>query len=123
MNRSAQTAVWLVAGPVFGLLQGVTSFLPVLLTHGLVRGVVAEVKAYPLISLVHGCYWLLPGLLLSDWIFLRRVLKGTELTRYFGIVGLCALLLGLVLPGFALMIGYPLTALVILGLAVAHRKR
>jgi hypothetical protein len=123
MNRAIQMGVWFPAGPVLGLVQGITSFLPVVVSHSAAHDVAAGATTCGLISLVYGCYWVLPALLLSDWLFLRRALPLGQLGRYLGIVAICALLFGVFLPGFALMIGYPLTALATIGLAYAHRKR
>lgn len=122
MNRHAQFVLWLFLGPALGLVQGSTSFLPVVVQHG-VKGVGTEgLKTFVLISLLYGTAWFVPALLLADWILLRRVLRTSELRNYLGVVALGALLLGLLLPGFALMIGFPLTAIVILGTAYASRK-
>jgi hypothetical protein len=123
MNRYTQWVLWLFLGPALGLVQGFTSFLPVVVQHG-VKSVGAEgLKTFVLISLLYGTAWLVPALLLADWIFLHRALRTTELRNYLGVAAMGALLLGLLLPGFALMIGFPLTAIVILGTAYVSRKQ
>ena len=53
--------------------------------------------------------WLLPSIVLSDLIFIRRVLPAPELKRYIGACLACALLIGLVAPGYLILIGYPIT--------------
>jgi hypothetical protein len=121
MNRLIQIALWVASAPVLGLVQGATSIL--------ISGGIQELRqwdawrTFALISIFYGSCWFVPAVLLADLVFLRRVLRSIELKRYLRVIVICALLIGVVTPGYALVIGYPLTALAILVTGYSYRKR
>jgi hypothetical protein len=75
------------------------------------------------ISVFYGACWIVPSVVLSDLIFIRRVLPASELKRYIGACLASALFIGLVAPGYLILIGYPITAVTVLAIAYAYRKR
>lgn len=121
MSRSTQTALLAVFAPVLGLVQGVTSILIHEHMHALRYADTWE--TFAMISVFYGACWLVPSVVLSDLIFIRRVLPAPELTRYIGACLACALLIGLVAPGYLILIGYPITAVTVVAVAYAYRKR
>lgn len=121
MNRPTQIAFWAGFAPLLGLIQGVTCILIYLGSQELRHW--DAWRTYSLISLFYGSCWLVPAVLLADLVFLRRALRTIELMHYVRAIMICALLIGLVMPAYLLVIGYPLTALAIVITAYTHRKR
>jgi len=122
VNRYTQIAICVLLAPVVGAIQAMASFSLLMSQHGdlgnsdlhrLLTGVV----------LVYGGGWFLPALLLSDLFLLRRTLSGRNFARYILLIAFTALLVGLVMQGMLLMIGYPITALAILGWGFLHRRK
>lgn len=74
------------------------------------------------LSLVYGGGWFLPALVVSDIAMLRRSLSVAELRRYVRLIAITALIVGLLMPGMMVMIGYPTTACTILLYGFLHRK-
>jgi hypothetical protein len=120
MNRYAQMILWIVLAPVLGLLQGVTSIL----LYEQMRSIRSADtwKTFALISVFYGACWFVPSMVLSDLMFLRRALTARELSRYVGVCAACALFVGVVSPGYLILIGYPITAFAIMALAFTGRK-
>jgi hypothetical protein len=75
------------------------------------------------LALVYGGGWFIPALIISDLFLLRRTLSRRDLARYILWIAITALLVGLLMQGMLAMIGYPLTALAILGCGFLHRKK
>ena len=117
-----QLLMWGVLAPLFGIVQAVASFAPVMLQNGQLE----SPDLHHLIvgvSLVYGSAWFLPALLLSDLLFLKRRLTSRELLRYAVGIGLAAFLVGILTPGPMLMLGFPATAAVILAFGYMRRFR
>jgi type III secretory pathway component EscV len=113
--------LWIAFAPVLGLVQGATGIL--LYEHIHALRYADTWQNFAMISVFFGLCWFVPSMVLSDLIFIRRALTARELKRYIGVCMACALLSGIVLPGYAMMIGYPITAFAILAAAYAYRKR
>src|SRR5215469_8412841 len=75
------------------------------------------------IAVVYGCSWLVPALLVSDFLFLKRELKGSDFLRYAASVAMAAVLIGFFTPGLLIMVGFPTTAAMILALGYIWRRR
>jgi hypothetical protein len=75
------------------------------------------------LALVYGGGWFIPALVISDLFFLRRTLSRREIAHYASFIAIVALLLGVLMGGMLVMIGYPMTAVAILGYGFLHRKR
>ena len=121
MTRYAQIILWIVLAPALGLVQGLTSIL--LYEHGHALRSAETWETFAMISVFYGACWFIPSVVLSDLIFFRRALTVIELKRYIGVCVVCALVIGMVSPGYLIMIGYPITACAILATAYTHRKR
>jgi hypothetical protein len=74
------------------------------------------------LGLIYGGGWFLPALLFSDLVILRRPLPLKELRRYILRIMLTAVVVGLVMPGMMVMLGYPTTAGAILLYGFLQRK-
>jgi hypothetical protein len=107
---------------VLGLVQGLTTFLPVVFQYGLQGTQTEALRTFVLISLVYGTVWFVPILLLADFMLFRRMLWSSELAKFVAIIAACALLVGFLLPGVALMVGFPLTGVVIIAVARIFRR-
>ena len=107
---------------MFGAIQGLASFSLIMLSVG-------DLGSHDLrrvllgLTFVYGGGWFLPALVVSDLGMLRRTLSSGEFLRYTSLIAITALVIGLLMPGVLLMIGYPLTALAILLYGFVHRKR
>ena len=118
-KRTFQISLWFLLGPLLGFLLTGPTFL---LGSGPHLDA-ADLKTVLLISVVHGTGWLTSAFLLCDVIFLHRALEAAALRRYVGIIALVALLLGLVLQGFLIIVGHPVTAAAILFIAYTFREK
>lgn len=122
VNRYIQTAIWVSLAPLFAAIQGVASFSALILRHGDLGN--SDLHRILMgLALVYGGGWFIPALVISDLFLLRRTLSGHDLARYVSWIATTALLVGLVMEGMLVMIGYPLTALAILGCGFLHRKK
>jgi len=121
VNRYIQVAIWVFPAPVFGAIQAVASFSLVLLQHGDLGSPDLH-RILKVFALVYGGGWFIPALVVSDLFLLRQTLSGRDFARYTLLIGLAALLLGFLMPGIVVMIGYPITAVAIVGCAFLHRK-
>ncbi len=122
IKRSLQLTSWIVLGALVGLFQEVGTILLVFPKTGAPSNRSEEFGIFAVIAILYGMGWLSTALLLSDFLFLRRGLEPREFKQYLGIVASCAVVLGLVLPGFGLMVGFPLTAIAILCAGFAFKK-
>jgi hypothetical protein len=122
VNRYIQIAIWVFLAPVFGAIQSVASFSFLILHHGdlgnsdlhcVLKGV----------ALIYGGGWFIPALVISDLFLVRRTLSGRDLARYILSIAVTALLVGLLMQGMLLMIGYPITALAIVACGFLHRRK
>ena len=122
MNRYIQIALWILLAPLFGLIQALASFSIIALrdgdlgNHNLHRLLLG-------LTFVYGGGWFIPALMVSDFALLRRTLSRNEFRRYISLIAITALIVGLVMPGMMVMLGYPTTALVILVHGFIYRKR
>jgi len=121
LSRYTQIILWIVLAPVLGLIQGLTSIL--LYEHGHALRSADTWETFAMISVFYGACWFIPSVVLSDLIFIRRALTVIELKRYIGVCVVCALVIGMLSPGYLIMIGYPITACAILATAYTNRKR
>jgi hypothetical protein len=122
VNRYVQVVIWVLLTPVFGVIQGAAGSLFVMLEHGDLGNPDLH-RLLTGLALIYGGGWFLPALLISDFLFLRRTLSRREIARYASFITMVAILLGLLMPGVMVMIGYPMTAVAILGCGFLHRKR
>ena len=107
--------------PALGLVQAVAAFAGVMLWHGNVGN--ADLHRVLLgLSLIYGGGWFLPALLFSDLVMLRRSLSYKELRRYTLWIAITVVVVGLVMPGMMVMLGYPTSAGAILLYGFLHRK-
>jgi hypothetical protein len=78
-------------------------------------------------GLVYGACWLIPAMLLSDLlsdlVFLRRSLSAGDMATYLALIAGGAAIIGITIPGYLVMVGVPLTALVILANGFVCRTR
>src|SRR5262249_4775409 len=100
--------------------NAVASFSLVLLQHGDLGSPDLH-RILKVFALVYGGGWFIPALVVSDLFLLRQTLSGRDFARYTLLIGLAALLLGFLMPGIVVMIGYPITAVAIVGCAFPHR--
>ena len=122
MNRYIQTAIWVFLAPLFGAIQAMASFSLLMLQGGDLSN--SDLHRILLgLALVYGGGWFIPALIISDLFLLRRTLSRRDLARYILWIAITALLVGLLMQGMLAMIGYPLTALAILGCGFLHRKK
>lgn len=122
MRRFAQVAIWFLLGPILGLVQGLASFLPVVLQGAAFRESEA-LRTFLIISVWYGTSWFVPAAVLNDAIFLRRALGVVEFAGFVAIVAVVALACGLAFPGMLIMVGYPVTAFAILLTGYAYRRQ
>ena len=85
-RRIAQLLIWLAVGPVLGLFQGAVSFVPVVVAHPPHGQDWHAIALLSLGGLVYGACWLIPAMLLSDLIFLRRPLSARNIATYLGVI-------------------------------------
>jgi hypothetical protein len=122
VNRYIQIASWLILALVFGLVQALASFSMIALHQG-------DLGSHDLrrillgLALVYGGGWFIPALIVSDLALLRRTLSRNEFLRYTSLIAITALIVGLVMPGMMVMLGYPTTALTILIYGFVYRRR
>jgi hypothetical protein len=122
VNRYIQIASWLILALVCGLVQALASFSMIALhqgdqgSHDLRRILLG-------LALVYGGGWFIPALIVSDLALLRRTLSRNEFLRYTSLIAITALIVGLVMPGMMVMLGYPTTALTILIYGFVYRRR
>jgi hypothetical protein len=122
MNRYYQLTIWVLVAPVLGAIQAVASMLPVMMQHGDfgnpdLRRIMAG------LALVYGGGWFIPALLISDLFMLKRRLSRRDLMSYALAIAITALVIGFLLPGTMVMLGYPLTACAILVCGFWRRKK
>jgi len=122
-RRSIQLAIWLALGPIVGLLQGGVSFVPVVVRHPLHREDWHVIALLSLGGLVYGACWLIPAMVLSDLVFLRRSLSAGDMATYVGLIASGAAVIGLMLPGYLVMVGVPVTAFAILVIGFVYRSK
>jgi hypothetical protein len=122
VNRYVQIVIWLFLAPLFGAIQAAASFSFLMLQHGDVGNPDLH-RILTGLAFVYGGGWFVPALVISDLFFLRRTLSGREVGRYASSIAIIALLLGLLMPGMLVMIGYPTTAAAILVYGFLHRRR
>jgi hypothetical protein len=120
--RVAQLGLWLVLGPVVGLFQGAVSFVPVVGVHPPRAQDWHDIALLSIGGLFWGLCWLTPALVLVDLVFLRRSLLARDLVRFVAIVGGVAAIMGILTPGYLVMIGVPVTAFGILVVGFLHRR-
>jgi hypothetical protein len=122
LNRYTQLALWIVLAPIFGAIQALASFSLIMLP---VRDLGSHDLRHVLFGLtfIYGGGWFLPALVVSDLGMLRRILSSRELGRYVSVIAITALVIGFLMPGMMVMLGYPTTALAILLYGFVHRKR
>jgi hypothetical protein len=122
LNRYTQLVLWIVLAPIFGAIQTLASFSLIMLS---VRDLSSHDLGRVLLGLtfIYGGGWFLPALVVADLGMLRRILSSSELGRYVSVIAITALVIGLLMPGMMVMLGYPLTALAILLCGFLHRKR
>jgi hypothetical protein len=58
-------------------------------------------------GLVYGACWLIPAMLLSDLVFLRRPLSMRGTATYVGVIAGSAAIIGITIPGYLVMVGVP----------------
>jgi hypothetical protein len=122
MSRNYQLAGWVLAAPVLGAIQAVASMLPVMMQHGDLRNPDLQ-RVLTGLALVYGGGWFIPALLVSDLFMLKRRLSRRDLTSYALAIAITALVIGFLLPGMMVMLGYPLTACAILVCGFWRRKK
>lgn len=74
------------------------------------------------LTLIYGGGWFLPALVAADLAMFKRTLSRSEFRRYVFWIAITACVIGLLMPGVMLMIGYPVTALAILLYGFLHRR-
>ena len=82
-----------------------------------------ELALLSLGGLVYGACWLIPAMLLSDLIFLRRPLSATDMATYLAVIAGSAAVIGITIPGYLIMVGVPVTAVAILVIGLVFRMR
>ena len=112
MRRGVQQLLWIPLGALVGVVQAIGTQVRV----GL------NLEFFSTVPLLFGMGWLSTAFLLSDFIFLRRSLMPMELLHFLAVVTACALVLGFILWGWGLMVGFPLTAAAIFCADIAFRK-
>jgi hypothetical protein len=122
VNRYYQLAGWVLFAPVLGAIQAVASMLPVMVQHGDIGNPDLQ-RVLTGLALVYGGGWFIPALLTSDLFMLKRSLSRRDLASYASAIAITALVIGFLLPGMMLMLGYPLTACAILLCGFWHRKK
>lgn len=122
LKRYRQFALWVILAPALGLVQGVAAFAGVMMRFGNVGNADLH-RLFLGLSLVYGGGWFLPAFLFFDLAMLRRPLSFRELRRYILLITTTAIVVGLVMPGMMVMLGYPTTACAILLHGFLHRKR
>ena len=122
-RRFIQLAIWLALGPVVGLFQGAVSFVPIVVMHPLHRDDWHAIALLSLGGLVYGACWLIPAMLLSDLIFLRRALSARDIGTYLGVIAGSAAVIGITIPGSLIIVGVPVTAVTILVVGLVFRTR
>jgi hypothetical protein len=110
-------------GPVVGLFQGAISFVPVVATHPPHGQDWHAIALLCLGGLVYGAGWLIPAMLLSDLIFLRRALSARDIATYLGVIAGTAAAIGITIPGYLIMVSVPITAVAILVVGLVFRMR
>jgi membrane associated rhomboid family serine protease len=122
MNRNYQLASWVLFAPVVGAIQAVVGMLPAMIQHGDLRNPDLQ-RVLMGIALVYGGGWFIPAFLISDLFMLKRRLSRRDLTSYALAIAITALVIGFLLPGMMVMLGYPLTACAILVCGFWFRKK
>ena len=122
-RRFIQLAIWLALGPVVGLFQGAVSFVPIVVMHPLHRDDWHAIALLSLGGLVYGACWLIPAMVLSDLVFLRRSLSARDLATYGCLIAGGAAVIGVMIPGYLVMVGVPVTAFAILVIGFVYRPR
>jgi hypothetical protein len=122
-RRIAQLAIWLAVGPALGLFQGAISFVPVVVMHTPHGEDWHTIALLSLGGLVYGVCWLIPAMVLSDLIFLRRPLLARDLAIYLGVIAGSSAIIGVTIPGYLVMVGVPVTAVAILVVGLVFRTR
>jgi hypothetical protein len=112
IKRRVQLLSWILMGALVGFIQGIG-------TQVRVGGNLDFLLTVPLLF---GMGWLSTAFLVSDFVFLRRGLTPHEFLRFLAVVAACALILGFILWGWGLMVGFPLTAVAILCTGASFRK-
>ena len=122
MNRYVQITLWIFLAPLFGLFQALASFSII----GLRQGDLGSHDLHRILlglALVYGGGWFIPALVIADLALLRRTVTRGEFLKYTSLIGITAIVIGLLMPGMMVMLGYPTTALVILVYGFLNRKR
>jgi len=122
-RRIAQLVIWVAVGPVLGLFQGAISFVPVVVMHPPHGQDWHAIALLCLGGLVYGACWLIPAMLLSDLIFLRRALSARDIGTYLGVIAGSAAVIGITIPGSLIIVGVPVTAVTILVVGLVFRTR
>src|SRR5262252_6850545 len=99
-RRFIQLAIWLALGPVVGRFQGAVSFVPVVVMHSPQREDWHTIALLSLGGLVYGACWLIPAMVLSDLVFLRRSLSAGDIATYVGLIAGGAAVIGVMIPGY-----------------------
>ena len=122
MNRYTQTVLWIFLAPIVGAIQAVAGFSAIMFSAG-DFGSHDLRRVFLGLALVYGGGWFIPALVISDLAMLRRTLARSEFGRYVSLIAITALVIGLLMPGMMVMLGYPMTAFAILLCGFFHRKR
>jgi hypothetical protein len=121
LNRYTQLGLWILLAPIFGAIQALTSFSLVMLSVGDLGS--RDLRRVLLgLTLIYGGGWFLPALVAADLAMFKRTLSRSEFRRYVFWIAITACVIGLLMPGVMLMIGYPVTALAILLYGFLHRR-
>lgn len=121
LKRYTQFVLWVILAPTVGLVQAIAAFAGVMMRFGSLGNADLH-RLFLGLSLIYGGGWFLPALLFSDLAMLRRPLPFRELRRYILLITVTAIVMGLVMPGMMVMLGYPTTAVVILLYGFLHRR-
>jgi len=62
-------------------------------------------------------------MVLSDLVFLRRSLSAGDMATYVGLIASGAAVIGLMVPGYLVMVGVPVTAFAILVIGFVYRSK
>lgn len=99
---------------MFGTIQGVASFLLPMLRYGDL-GSPDLLWILAGLALVYCGGWFIPALIISDLFMLRRTLSPRDFRRYTLLIAITTLVMGLLMSGMMVILGYPMTACAILG--------
>jgi hypothetical protein len=92
--------------PIFGAIQAAVALAE---ASELDNGALHKIAA---LALTYGIGWLVPALLIADIFFLKRLSLSDFLGYVLAIAG-TIFVIGILLPGPAVMFGYPITAVCI----------